>query len=81
MELQGICWDVTSDGKGDDKVWPVLVFKKTQYADLYNFVMLPVGRELCFTERLKLCIDVSTAIWDMHSNGRLSKIHANRQAI
>jgi hypothetical protein len=72
VELQGICWDVASGDKGDDKVWPVLVLKKTQYEDLYNFATLPVGRELCFAERLKLCIDVSTAIWDMHSNSRLS---------
>jgi hypothetical protein len=77
VELQGICWDVSND-EGDDKVWPVLVFKKTQYADLYNCAMLPVGRELCFTERLKLCTDVGTAIWDMHSNSRLS---THQQAI
>jgi hypothetical protein len=67
VELQGICWDVTSDDKGDDKVWPVLVFEKTQYEDLYNFAMLQVGRELCFAERLKLCTDVGMAIWDMHA--------------
>jgi len=72
VELQGICWDVASDDTGDDKVWPVLVFKKAQYEDLYYFAMQLVGRELCFAERLKLCIDVGTAILDMHSNSRLS---------
>ncbi|OCK78127.1 kinase-like protein, partial [Lepidopterella palustris CBS 459.81] len=63
-KLQGICWDISSD----DKVWPVLVFEKTQYGDLYNFITLPVGRDLRIAERLKLCVDVGVAIMDMHSN-------------
>ena len=67
VELQGICWDVPSD-----EVWPVLVFEKTQFGDLYNFLTLPVGRDLCTIERLKLCVDIGTAISDMHFNGRLS---------
>jgi hypothetical protein len=52
-------------------VWPVLVLEKSQYGDLYNFATLPVGRELCFAKRLKLCVDVGTAISDMHNNSRL----------
>ena len=70
VHLQGICWDVSSD----DKVWPALVFEKTQFGDLYNFATLPIGRDLCISERLKLCVDVGTAIMDMHSNGTLLKI-------
>jgi serine/threonine protein kinase len=71
VELQGICWDVVSGDKGNNKVWPVLVFEKSQYGDLYNFAMLPVGRELGFLERLKLCADIGTAISDMHVSSRL----------
>lgn len=56
----------------DDKVWPVLVFRKTQYGDLYNFAALPIGRELSVGQRLKLCVDVGTAISDMYSNSKLS---------
>ena len=67
VELQGICWDVPSD-----EVWPALVFEKTQFGDLYNFLTLPVGRDLRTLERLKLCVDVGTAISDMHFNSRLS---------
>ena len=67
VELQGICWDVPAD----DEVWPVLVFEKTQFGDLYNFLRVPVGRDLSITERLKLCVDVGTAIIDMHSLGRI----------
>jgi len=70
VELQGICWDVPSD----DKVWPVLVFEKSQYGDLYNFATLPVGRGLCISKRLKLCMDVGTAISDMHCNSRLLEV-------
>lgn len=67
VELQGICWDVTAD----DEVWPVLVFEKAQFGDLYNFLKLPVGRDLSIPERLSLCVDIGTAIIDMHSHGMI----------
>jgi hypothetical protein len=70
VELQGICWDVPSD----HEVWPVLVFEKAQFGDLYNFGTSPVGTDLRIAERLKICVDVGTAIIDMHSNSRLQKI-------
>ncbi|KAH7350308.1 hypothetical protein BKA66DRAFT_291061 [Pyrenochaeta sp. MPI-SDFR-AT-0127] len=72
VELQGICWDIASDDGSKDKIWPVLVFKKAQYEDLYNFAILLGGRELGFEERLMLCINVGTAISDMHSNSKFS---------
>lgn len=62
-QLQGICWDVSSDGK----VWPVLISEKSQLGDLYKFAHLPVWRELDIKKRLKLCIDIQTAVLDMHS--------------
>ncbi|KAI1631178.1 TPR-like protein [Biscogniauxia mediterranea] len=64
-QLQGICWDISPE---DDKPWPVLVFEKTHFGDLYNFMRLPLGREMGFRDRLNLCIDIGTAIADMHSN-------------
>jgi hypothetical protein len=70
VELQGLCWDIPSD----EEVWPVLVFEKAQFGDLYSFATLPVGRDLCIAERLKLCVDVGTAIMDMHFNSRLLMI-------
>jgi hypothetical protein len=69
VKLQGICWDVPFD----NEVWPVLMFEKTQFGDLYNFLILPVGRDLCTAERLKLCGDVGAAIIDMHFNSRFLK--------
>lgn len=62
-QLQGICWDIAPN----DKPWPVLVIEKTQFGDLYNFAQLPVGREIGIAERVKLCVDIGTAIRDMHS--------------
>lgn len=65
-QLQGICWDISSRGE----VWPVLVFEKSQFGDLYDFARRPVWRELDIKQRLKLCIDVGSAIVDMHFNGK-----------
>jgi len=64
VELQGICWDIPYD----EKVWPVLVFEKSQYGDLYEFAKRDVGRQLAFSERLRLCLDIGTAVADMHSH-------------
>jgi hypothetical protein len=47
------------------------VFEKTHFGDLYNFLRLPVGRDLSIAERLKLCVNVGTAIIDMHALGRI----------
>ena len=62
VDLQGICWDIPSD----DEVWPVLVFEKSHLGDLDDFAM----QDLSINERLKLCVDIGTAIMDMHSNRR-----------
>ena len=66
-ELQGICWDIPSD----NQVWPALVLEKSQYGDLYNFIISGVGRELSVTSRLKLCVDVGIAISDLHFCSKL----------
>jgi hypothetical protein len=80
VELQGICWDIplkteishiketATISLDKDKVWPVLVFEKSQFGDLYHFARLPVGRELGIDERIKLCLDIGTAVVDMHFN-------------
>ena len=64
-ELQGICWDIESD----EDIWPCLVFEKSQYGDLQTFLGMPVGRRLSIAERLELCVDIGTALSDMHLNG------------
>lgn len=69
--LQGICWDISPT---DDIPWPVLVFEKTHFGDLYNFASSPIGRELGIIERLRLCIDIGRAITDMHSASKCNSI-------
>jgi serine/threonine protein kinase len=80
LELQGICWDISNDSQHDTeetplqpsddyKVWPALVFEKSQYGDLYYFAGLPVGQRLNVEERLKICQDVGNAIAHLQSIG------------
>jgi hypothetical protein len=64
IRLEGICWDIPP---GDEKVWPVLVFEKTQCGDLETFANSDAGKIMCFEDRLKLCLDVGTAVKDLHS--------------
>jgi hypothetical protein len=73
LELQGICWDISArvhkhDTPNNEKVWPVLVFEKSHFGDLYHFARLPIGRELGIEERLKICMDIGSAIAHMQSN-------------
>ncbi|KAI3322017.1 kinase-like domain-containing protein [Xylariaceae sp. AK1471] len=75
-ELEGICWDitpkdriVTSDGRGEAfNIWPVLVFERSHYGDLYQFSQSPQGRKLSIGDRIKICLDVGNAIAAMQSH-------------
>ena len=67
VTLVGICWDITTSAIGEDTVWPVLVYEKAEYGDLSQFMESEVGRELSIDQRLKLCIDVGTALMVMYS--------------
>jgi serine/threonine protein kinase len=69
IRLEGICWDIPP---GDVKVHPVLVFEKTQYGDLEQFVDSATGSKMELQDRLKLCVDIGAAILAMHSNRKLS---------
>ena len=62
VPLLGICWDTS-----DDTIWPVLVFERSQFGDLFSFARTQVGRELDSNARLKLCIEIGKAVTDMHS--------------
>lgn len=69
IRLQGICWDVRPD-----KVWPVLVFKKSQYGDLKRFMTSEPGEQMGIKDRLKLCRDIAAAILSMHSCRKYSNL-------
>ncbi|KAH8885906.1 kinase-like protein [Thozetella sp. PMI_491] len=68
LELQGICWDVPLDDPSDGKIWPVLVFEKSQFGDLRHFAKLDIGRNLSPGQRLELCLEIGSAIAHMHSS-------------
>ncbi|KAL2870917.1 uncharacterized protein BJX67DRAFT_210585 [Aspergillus lucknowensis] len=80
LELQGICWDVPLKNKhpaperaepgflDTDKVWPVLVFQKAHFEDLYTFAQRPIGQALGVPERWKICLDIGTAMAHMQSH-------------
>ncbi|KAI1074719.1 kinase-like domain-containing protein [Whalleya microplaca] len=65
VKLEGVCWDIGADRK----VWPALVFEKSHYGNLEEFARLSPGRELQRQDRVKLCVDIATAVSDMHSHG------------
>ena len=63
--LEGICWDIPGDG---NQIWPVLIFEKTEFGDLYDFAKTGRGSALSTQEKLGLCTDIGIAIRDMHTN-------------
>ena len=67
-QLQGLCWDIEADGR----VWPVLLFERSHYGDLYSFLKTNVGKKLNAGERLKFCVDIGKAISEMHSYSKPS---------
>lgn len=75
LPLLGICWQVSAidsrqwrnDNMPSNKVWPVLVFQKSQFGNLKEFAESSQGRKLSTHERLKICIEIGDAIQHMHS--------------
>jgi hypothetical protein len=78
-QLQGICWDCDDELREksksfeaadvDAQIWPVLVFERSQYGDLWHFAASHIGRCLTNPQRLAICIDIGVALTDMYENG------------
>ena len=68
--LEGICWDV---GPDPQEMWPVLVFEKSRYGDLANFMTSSSGKALAFEDRVDLLFGVADAVRILHSAGRFSE--------
>ena len=66
VNIEGICWDVAAD---EGKVWPVLVFEKTEYGDLKRFMTKGAGNQLNIKARLDILFDVAHAVRDLHASG------------
>ena len=64
--LLGICWDILPSGR----VWPVFVFEKAALGDLASFAASKEGKDMSFETRLKLCVDVVTAVRDLHQSSK-----------
>ncbi|KAH8159551.1 hypothetical protein CIB48_g8708 [Xylaria polymorpha] len=75
----GICWDIslrkrqTNSRVGvnvanEYETWPVLVFEKSSLGDLYQFASSQDARDLDIIDRLKICLDIGSAISHMQSN-------------
>lgn len=75
----GICWDISTRKKQTNsravpnvvnkyEVWPVLVFEKSSFGDLYQFSSSQDARDMDVIDRLKVCLDIGAAISHMQSN-------------
>lgn len=69
ITLEGLCWDILPDNKG---IWPVLVFEKTSFGNLIQWLATNEGQTADQNLRRKLCADVANAISNLHSHRRLS---------
>lgn len=65
ITLEGVCLPVSLEG---EKIWPVLVFEKTEFGDLSSFLKTPAGKMLTWKDRVKLCSDIASAVITIHSN-------------
>jgi hypothetical protein len=68
VQLIGICWGILDRYQ----VWPVLVFKKTQFGDLHHFMKFGNGRNLSFEDKFKACREIRIALRDMHRNAKVT---------
>lgn len=81
IHLEGICWEVLSQGqnvsrkepnlKSEGGIVPVLIFEKTEHGDLHRFMAHGAGGQLSFLERLRLCSEIAKAVAEMYSHRML----------
>ena len=71
VNLEAICLDIETIEEGKNKIWPTLVFEKSQYGDLATFLTRPAGKDLNFKDRVFLCMDIAWAMSDMHMHSKL----------
>ncbi|OTB07426.1 hypothetical protein M426DRAFT_251200 [Hypoxylon sp. CI-4A] len=78
LDLEGLAWNFSAISPGledtphrdsdDFAVWPVLVFEKSKFGDLYQFARSEAGRRLTTYERFRICLDIGAAIAFMQSH-------------
>jgi len=65
VNLKGICWEIK---RRTEHAIPVLVFEKAAW-DLHQFMKVREGMNMSAEERLKICVDIGSAIVVLHANG------------
>lgn len=63
VNLVGVCWEVQDDPAC---IRPVLVFPKAHHGDVQAYLVDGEGKNVSFSSRLELCIDVVSAIATLH---------------
>ena len=74
VKVLGISWEIEPS---PHRVWPVLVFTKTQFGDLHSFMNTDTGRNLTFIEKLDFCIAIGSALHTTH----VSSVHTLQRTI
>ena len=73
VDLLGVTWDVIVDPPGQVelfRVHPVFVFEKATHGSLSRYIEVSRdSSELCFENRLRVCIDIGSAIETLHAQG------------
>lgn len=65
IDLSAISWEINPS---TGQVLPVLVFRKSQHGDLSTFLAFE-GEEASFQVKIRLCLDIASAMLSLHSCG------------
>lgn len=74
LSVQGVCWEIDKESQ---RVWPVLIFPKSEFGDLRSFIGSDDGQRATVEERINLCRDVAQALFLLHANGKRENHAAN----
>jgi hypothetical protein len=71
INMEGICWEIMPIA---GTVWPVLVFKKAEFGDLYKFLDSEPGGNVSMDTRIGICVDVARGIAALHASGIVNSL-------
>ena len=66
-KLGGITWDVEMHNKTLTRAMPTLIFKRSKFGDLREFLASQSTSQLSFPQRMQFCIEVGRAIEALHT--------------
>ena len=68
VNLEAVCWDLSSE----EAVMPVLVYEKSPFGDLRQFLDSDAGKKLNLQSKLDICFRIGKAIEVMHTISKSS---------